>query len=137
MQDRLLIFAAAIALAGPCLAEQLILVSVSSSPSCTFPGLSFQTSVTQTISAELGANINTANLVVTKTPDACSPSLYDLTATGTKVPTVIVSLQGTVNGINMELRRVIVSNVVIASIVYDGVAEHITFGYDAITLRDS
>jgi type VI protein secretion system component Hcp len=136
----LLIVAITVVLAGPCFADDSLLsftVTVASDPTCTFRGMSLETKVTQTITNKFGSETDVSSLVVTKNTDACSPKLYELVAKGTTVPTVVVSLRANINGTNQEVRRIILSNVVPTSIMFDNVVEHVAFVYQAITIRDS
>ena len=62
------------------------------------------------------ASYSFEDFVVTKVPDGCSNSFYALVATGAKVPTVVISVQGEVNGSAVILEQITLSDVVITSL---------------------
>ncbi len=117
----LLMFTTVMVLARSCPAQSSpFTVTMKSTPSCTFNGLSFSSQLTETISnAKSNANFASysfEDFVVTKVPDGCSNSFYALVATGAKVPTVVISVQGGVNGSAVILEQITLSDVVITSL---------------------
>lgn len=117
----LLMFTLAVVLVSSCPAQSLpFSATVNSTQSCTFNGLSFSSQLTETISnAKSNANFGSysfQDFVVTKIPDACSNSFYALVATGARVPTVVLTVQGELNGSAVVLEQITLSDVVITSL---------------------
>jgi type VI secretion system Hcp family effector len=120
-------------------------VSITSPKSVYFQGVSFSHTITETMTNTAdAATAVLSDFVVTKAFDASSSTLYEFVSTGAKLPTVVISVLGSVNGAAKEMWRITLTDATIKSVTSDPVnsigglpSERVTFGYNKLNRLDT
>jgi len=146
------IFAVVAVVASPCSAQTRTTVTLSSGHGCnnsaqpTFDALSLASTITAPDLSFGGSGVRTfSDIVLTKTFDDCSISMYSLLFTGAHVQTVVISFLNSASAggkaKETEALRITLTGSVITSIADSegataGFGERVTLSYERIEILD-
>ena len=149
--QRLMLLSALMVLTGICRAQSSITVTWSGGRACNEASTMDLTMIVRATAGGIAPTLTASalafgDIMLTKYVDDCSPALYEFTSRGAYLPQVVISLHQPVNGLNLEIQRITLTQVLISSIVRVDTgkdpggrffpAERVTFSYQKIEILD-